>query len=409
MKTQRLNSVKLGLVLLFVFIGTTPAFSQSNLDLYGYFSTRYEKVFGEPSLENGAIVREDAPGEWSNPFLNVMLQHQLGDKFRVFVNLNGAGGEVAVRNFWGEYAIAPYFRVRIGRIYRKFGLYNELLDAVPTYYGIEPPELFDKDHLIVSRTSTVMVYGTFNAGPGQVEYSLATDNGEGGPMEGVIPVGWDLKYRKGFAYTLGFSGYTSGGETTSDVGVGSGSPRTGVLPWMAGDKFSVIGAYGEAILGSVTLQGAFWYSNHNAERDPASVLAVIEGADPNAAQLRRFLHNVDEPFTADNVNIDGDYSVKTWYLRAGYSFITEVGEVAPYVQWDWYNNPETVGSKKWGGDNEAGVADDGIFNKATLGVVFRPIPNVAVKLDGSSHIYKLGGDTVQYPELRFDVSYVFGQ
>lgn len=408
MKTTR--SVTLGLLLLLTTLCLSPASAQSRLNLYGYFATRYEKVFAEPRLVNGEIVRQDAPGEWSNPFLNVMLQHQLGEKFQVFVNLNGAGsGDVEVRNFWGEYAMAPFLRVRLGRMYRKFGLYNELLDAVPTYYGIEPPELFDRDHLIVSRTSTLMIYGTIDVGTGLLNYSLTTDNGEGGPSKKVWPIGWDLRYRKGFTYTVGVSGYTSGGKTTSDVGLGEGSPRTGVLPWMNGDDFSVIGAYGETNLGSLTLQGAYWFSRHDAERNPESVLAVIEGADVNEMQLRRFLHNVNAPPNAANVNTDGDYIVRTWYLRAGYSIITKAGELAPYLQWDWYSNPETIRSKVWGGDNEAGLADDGIFHKATLGVVFRPIPNVAIKLDGSSHIFKCYGETIQFPEIRFDVSYVFGQ
>jgi hypothetical protein len=85
-----------------------------------------------------------------------------------------------------------------------------------------------------------------------------------------------------------------------------------------------------------------------------------------------------------------------------------VGEIGPYLQWDWYSNPETIASKTFGGDNEAGVADDGVFNKGTLGMLYRPIPRVAVKLDGSVHHYTFMGQRVNYPELRFDVSYTFG-
>ncbi len=54
------------------------------------------------------------------------------------------------------------------------------------------------------------------------------------------------------------------------------------------------------------------------------------------------------------------------------------------------------------------MADDGVFNKGTLGVMFRPIPRVAAKLDGRVHYYKFMGQDVSYPELRFDVSYTFG-
>ena len=409
-KTQKLMHKLVNIFLLICLFVPMQALAQSNMDIFGYFSTRYEKVFSEPEVQNGKIVRRNVAPEWSNPFMNVMLQHQLGNEFRVFLNLNGAGdGNVEVRNFWGEYTFAPIFRIRLGRVYRKFGLYNEILDAVPTYYGIEPPELFDSDHLIVSRTSTLMVFGNADLGVGQIEYSLATDNGEGGPSLNMIPVGWDLRYRQGIDFLIGLSGYFSGGETTSDVSVGEGSPSTGVMPWMSADAFSVIGGFTEIIHEGLTLQGAYWYSSHDALRNPESIVNLVNGTTLNSNQLNRFLIDPTGPLEQANVNTDGSYAINTWYLRAGYSIYTSRGEIAPYLQWDWYDNPETIASKKWGGDNEAGVSDNGTFNKATVGVVYRPVPNVAIKLDGSSHIYKLNGEQVQYPEIRFDVSYVFGQ
>ena len=81
----------------------------------------------------------------------------------------------------------------------------------------------------------------------------------------------------------------------------------------------------------------------------------------------------------------------------------------PYFQWDWSRNPETIASKTFGGDNEAGVSDAGQFHKSTIGVVYRPIPEVAVKLDTSHHIFRFNGETTSYPELRVDFSFVFGQ
>ena len=71
-------------------------------------------------------------------------------------------------------------------------------------------------------------------------------------------------------------------------------------------------------------------------------------------------------------------------------------------------HPETIAAKRLGGDAEAGVADDGHFDKATLGVVYRPVPMVAIKLDGSQHRYRFHASDVSYPEIRLDVSYTFG-
>lgn len=389
---------------------TQVTVAQNTLDIFGYFSTRFEKTFDEPELENGKIVETSAPAEFTYPYLNIMFQQGIADHFKIYLNLNGANAtNITVRNVWGEYSMNQNLNIRFGKVYRKFGLYNEILDAVPTYYGIEPPELFDKDHLMLTRETTLMIFGGFDLGPGTFNYSVTTDNGEGGPFESVIPVGWDLNYKLGQDLTVGTSGFMSGDKAISDVGVGDGSPTNGVLPWMANDKFSIFGGYIEGQIGSLTLQGEFWTSTHNAERNPDAVLTLLKEGNLFDSQKERFLIDKNGS-TTDNANIRTkvDYDIVTWYFRAGYSFETSFGEIAPYLQWDYYSNPEQIKKKSLGGDNEAGASEDGKFNKSTLGIIFRPIQEVAIKLDQSFHFYKLNGEDVKYNEIRFDVSYMFG-
>ncbi|MDZ7269758.1 MAG: hypothetical protein ONB48_20750 [candidate division KSB1 bacterium] len=390
---------------------TLPGLSLNSLNIYGYFASRLEKTFGEPSATANGIIKEDAPAEFLYPSFDLLVQHQITDKFKAFINLNAVGsGLVDLHNFWAEYSASAALNLRMGKVYRKFGLYNEILDAVPTYYGIEPPELFDADHLMLSRTTALMLYGSIGLAAGNLNYSISTDNGEGDAAKGVIPLGYDLHYKFGGGdYTLGVSGYVSGGETTPDVAVGEGPPHGGVLPWMAGDKFSVIGGYLEMHRGPLTLQSEYWHASHHARRDPEAVLTVINNAKLNANQLARFLKNPALGATAENVNPLANFGISTWYVRAGLSRETRLGEFAPYVQWDHYRNPEVIAKKKFGGDNEAGVADDGVFDKSTVGLVFRPIPQVAIKLDQSFHFYRLAGQQVNYWELRLDVSMLYGQ
>ena len=410
-----LPSACLTLLAVQVLFSETAAAGETDrsAQLYGYLAWRIEKVWDELDLDaSGNTVTVDAPREITIPSFNVMMQYDIGDKFRAFVNLNGAdANDIDVSNVWGEFTHNQYLKIRVGETYRRFGLYNELLDAVPTYIGIEPPELFDKDHLILSRTTLLMVHGWAPVGDGELNYSFSSDNGEGGPTgEDNIPLGFDVRYDWGLgSYSVGVSGYTSNGETTSDVGLGDGSPRTGVLPWMAGDDFSVFGAYGEFQIKSWQLQAAFWKASHDATRDPDSVVQVINNAGVNAAQLDRFLLDPNGAVDVSNVDIDGDYDVRTWYVRTGYSFETKRGEVVPYFQWDSYENPETIANKSWGGDNEAGLADDGEFIKWTLGVIYRPVPEVALKFDTSTHIQNFNGREESYSEIRFDVSYIFGR
>jgi hypothetical protein len=128
----------------------------------------------------------------------------------------------------------------------------------------------------------------------------------------------------------------------------------------------------------------------------------------NQNQLDRLLIDPAGAVSPANVDTNGDYEVDTWYVRVGRSFDTEHGEFVPYIQWDWYENEETIADKTYGGDNEAGISDDGEFHKATIGVVYRPMPKLAIKLDGSGHFYEFNGDDEWYPEVRLDISWIFG-
>jgi hypothetical protein len=408
MRVPRIRII-VGMLAVLVAAGRSDA-QQNPVQVYGYFSTRLEKSLNVPDVENGRIVKASSPKEWSQPFFNVMMQYQASPKFRTFVNLNGAkAGVVDVRNLWGEYTANNAFNVRLGKMYRKFGLYNEVLDAVPTYYGIEPPESFDSDHLLISRTTSAMVFGFVRAGKGKFNYSVSTDNGEGRTVEGNTPLGWDVNYQFGSgSYTVGYSGYRSNGGMTADLTVGNGSAKSGVAPWIARDSFVVSNLYAEAKPGSFTFQAEWAVANHEAARDKASVVTVVNSAGVTALQRSRFLLNPAGAVNTANVRTDANYRVSTWYVRGGWSKETKWGEVGPYFQWDAYSNPEMIGTKKYGGDDEAGLSDDNKFTKGTAGVVFRPVPTVALKVDGSLHRYRLNGHAVSYPEIRFDLSYAFG-
>lgn len=112
---------------------------------------------------------------------------------------------------------------------------------------------------------------------------------------------------------------------------------------------------------------------------------------------------------AANVDTNGEYAINTWYVRAGYSLLRESGAWVPYALWDFYENEESIQSKAWDGDNEAGLADDGTFHKATVGLIYRPVPAVAFKFDASAHIQEFNGDNEMSPEIRIDASYIFGR
>ena len=160
------------------------------------------------------------------------------------------------------------------------------------------------------------------------------------------------------------------------------------------------------------IKAAYWQADHSVIRDADAVLTVAQSTDLNQHQRENFFaENADlatAALTTADVVVADEYSIKTGYIRVGYHIYSEnYGTFAPFAFIDWMDNPETVASKTWGGDNESGVADDGKFYKYTLGVSYKPVDQVAIKLDHSQHIQKFNGETEMYPEFRLDFSYMF--
>jgi hypothetical protein len=385
--------------------------------LYGYINANLQKTFDYPTrIDDGSTLTVSDPAEWS-PVKNFHIygQGNFTSKISYLFNLARNEDFLEIRNAWGNFAISDAFQVRVGKMYRRFGLYNERLDQIPTFIGIEAPEMLDSDHLFLTRTTSFMIHGKFQQSKQVISYALMSENAEGGPQKKVIPMGWDVRY-KSFAHSfiVGASGYSSSlsnTKTGSTVQVGDGSPHGGILPWMAGDRFTIAGIFFEKQFGNILVQSEFYNAAHKAVRDPEAVLQVIQNANVNANQRERFLGanaaKPNEALTADDVRTDANYNVKTWYIRLGYNIRTDIGQFVPYLFMDWMSHPEAIQSKTYGGDDEAGLADDGKFWKPSLGVAYRPIPNVAIKLDGSYHIQQFNGKQVSYPELRLDFSFAF--
>ncbi|MSP73128.1 MAG: hypothetical protein EXR76_13365 [Myxococcales bacterium] len=129
--------------------------------IYGFIDSYFEKTAETPEGvdENGKTVWEENASEFDVANFNVMIQGSISQTYRFLLNFAspGSGGHagdeaLGVRNAWVEAPPAGrYLSLRSGKLYRRFGLYNEILDASPTFIGIEPPGIFDKDQPHASR------------------------------------------------------------------------------------------------------------------------------------------------------------------------------------------------------------------------------------------------------------------
>lgn len=387
-----------------IFLSTSGLLaSDMKTNLFGYLEGYFEKVEKKPSRQNGSStsegvpIRVSTPQEFDTPHVNIMMKSIFGRDWSAFLNLS-ASSSVTTQNAWVEKKfIDGELSIRLGKFYRPFGLYNERLDAVPTYIGIEPPELFDQDHLLLTRTTNFMLHGEISFGESFFRYSLTTGNDE--RLGGEVPIGGDLRYtfeRDDLEVTVGSSFYFSNGSSYKSDNLG------GVPKWFKSDKYNVFGGFTEILFESWQIQSAFFQSNHSGLRN-GQTLQNISTEKLNNQQIQR-LCNGNMSTCADTST---RYQVLTWYGRIGRSFILNQAEFTPYIQFDFYKNPEMIAHKSDGGDNEAGIADDGKFTKQTIGFVYRPVTQVAIKVDASNHSQVIAGKNQNYSEIRSSFSYIW--
>ncbi|HWO19878.1 MAG TPA: hypothetical protein VNO30_13925 [Kofleriaceae bacterium] len=343
----------------------------------------------------------------------VMVQGTIGDRYRYFLNFAALGAadpnerpSLELRNAWVEASIyGQALAIRAGRLYRRFGLYNEILDATPTFIGIREPEILDNGHLMVTRTTNLMLLGAYGEGTHRIDYSLTTGNDERAGNQ--VPLGAELSYSYEQILKVGVFYYDTMGEAKPAVTVGKGSPKGGVANWMAEDRYRVLDIYGQLTAGPWIAQAEICQSWHRARRDPAATLLL---ADPRASlspyQYQHFFSDPldDTPPTEADVRQRATYTTRASYLRLGYEL--RDGMFTPYLQGDYYHNHEMVPLTAFGGDNEAGYSDHGSFFKIALGAMFRPIAAVALKLEYGTHLnMEWAGTSYADPEMRASFSY----
>lgn len=409
-----LNQMNMGkrvlpcLILVFLLSGNLHA--QKDFSIYGYSSLYFEKV-GPWSYDKGG---KGDPVEFDYAHFNLMMQSQISDKVKAYVNIAGVAAP-EVRNYWGEYIVSDKLKIRTGKIYRTFGVYNELLDAVPTYIGTEPPEHLDGDHLLLPRFCKLMVHGGTVTKLGFLKYAYMLDSDEkmlGTTSDGKIDLSHSYDINLSMMddkLLIGTSGFFTNERNGSSRVLGEGSPLTGMLPWMATDKYNAFTGYIKYYLGNFLIDAAYSWANHTAVRDTGLVMTVYNNTSLNANQMKNFFGN-STVYNGSNVVTKADYLVSTYYIRLSYTIPKETlkfSELTPYATLDNYSNPETIAKKTWGGDNEAGLSDDGVFNKTTFGIRLKPVSSMAIKAEIATHFQKVNGSNASYNEYHFDISYMF--
>lgn len=383
--------------------------------VYGYLDSYFAFEVNWPAglSPTNEILRESFPYEFDVLSAHVMVQGSIFGRFRYFLNLAAVGlgsssQDVAlgVRNAWVETSlVGDHLVFRLGKTYRRFGLYNEILDATPTFIGVEAPEYLDPTNPITTRTTNLMLHGKlFSTDDWTASWALMTGNDE--RTSSAFPIGADLRATWRSALTVGSSFYWTGGDAVSGTAFGDGSPNGGVMPWMDRDEYYVIAGFAQLNWSGLIFQAEAMYAHHDATRNADAVRRLATSARFDSTRPGRFF--VDGDPAKGPAPLDVTYDVFTTYFRLGYSLAIADVEVVPYIGATYYSNPETIADEAFGGfEDGAGSKDGGDFVKSMLGVVIRPVQQVALKLETTSHFYRYGGQFDWHQEGKLSLSYLW--
>ncbi|MDP1832045.1 MAG: hypothetical protein Q8K67_08295 [Geothrix sp.] len=330
-----------------------PYGSKGGLSIGGYGEMLYENF--DSKLQNGTY----SPRANTVDFVRQILY--VGYKFdeRIVFNTEiefehaktatGSAGEVAVEFAYLDFLLAPSFNVRAGMVLLPLGFINELHEP-PTFLGAKRPGVESTLIPTTWRENGVGVHGEL---PGHFTYRAYLVNGLDSSR-------------------FGATGIRSGRQNGSKA-LAESLALTGRLDW-------------SPIPGTTLGLGAYTGNSNQADAGEAIRTTLVEGHGEYRArglQLRGLfvrMTNSETGLTA----LAASSAVKQlgteqWggYLEAGYDVLGSTGSkqaLIPFLRWERMNTQQQVA---------AGVAADRANDQTLLiaGISYKPIPQVALKLD----------------------------
>jgi hypothetical protein len=373
--------------------------------LYGFIEERFNATTSEPNgnvKANGDVARAEPVLDLALPAFHIMAQGTLYSRFHFYFNLTAPDSDapghdvsLALRNAWLETSLfGDYLSLRAGKLYRRFGLYNEILDTSPSFIGVETPASITGNRPMLTRTTNVMLHGRAGFDASTISYAITVGKDEVSASDKVFSPGFDLNLDWDSTILVGTSFYTTGGTVLPGLAPGDGSPSGGVAPWMARDRYRVYGGYARLTFGAFLLQGEGWVSPHEATRDPDRTLLMVQNAD-DLSPANRARFGVDASSTNPaRVRTSAQYTYTTLELRAAYTFEFGSGEdpveLTPYLNFQYIRDPESIVDADYGGDGQAGQSPRGIMMHNRVGLIIKPVPVVAIKTEVTVAVFDYG-------------------
>ncbi|MGH9337217.1 MAG: porin, partial [Vicinamibacteria bacterium] len=160
---------------------------ESKLTINGYSGFEFEKQIEDEGAG-------DPNGSFDADLFDLVLNFQVTDKIRVSTDLtweHGAAteedfGNVAVEYAFVEYAFTDLFKVRVGKMFTPFGIYNEIHTAKPAFLTVKEPASTNKTERIVGNAfrffprwgAGIAVHGDGLVGDRGFSYDVFLANGD---------------------------------------------------------------------------------------------------------------------------------------------------------------------------------------------------------------------------------------
>ncbi len=209
--------------------GTAHSATLDKVTINGYLSFEYEHHIDGDKTNAGNDLMGDANGSFDMDLFDLVINIQATDKLRVATDLtweHGAAtednrGNVAMEYAFAEYTLSQHTKVRAGKMFTQFGIYNEIHTAKPASLSVKEPQTTNKNNKLGSDIryyprwlNGLAVTGHYQLPASSWDYVLQLSNGE---SQEVNPYEEDdnthkafngrFRYRPGDAWQMGFSFY----------------------------------------------------------------------------------------------------------------------------------------------------------------------------------------------------------
>ena len=201
-----IRSVVLSLFLAFVSLSAEAQLSEK-VKLNGYSSFEYEHLISDDG-------NSDPNGSFDADLIDLVVNVDISKRLRFATDItweHGTAtedgiGNAAVEYAFPEYTIRNWLKIRVGKMFVPFGIYNEIHTAKPAFLAVkEPlstnkPDKFGADERFYPRWATgISALGNFAISNFLFEYNLQVSNGY---QENTNPYEEDDNEEKAFAGRL---------------------------------------------------------------------------------------------------------------------------------------------------------------------------------------------------------------